>query len=53
MPKEQSIFKINRICFWRKKMQTHYSVLIIYFYDYKLAREVEEKGHNDRDITMK
>ena len=36
-------------------MQTQYSVLgyriDLYFHDYKLALEVDEKGHKDRDIN--
>ena len=38
-----------------ENMQTQYSVLgcriDIYFYDYKLAIEVDEKGHKDRNIN--
>ena len=35
-------------------MQTQYNVLsysiILYFYDYKLAIEIDENGHNDRNV---
>ena len=38
-----------------ENIQTHYRVLgyeiDIYFYDYKLAVEIDEKGHQDRDIS--
>ena len=37
-----------------ENMQTQYSVLRcrtdLYFHDYKLAIEVDEKGHEDRNI---
>ena len=37
-----------------ENMQTQYSVLgyrvDLYFYDYRLAIEVDEKGHKDRNI---
>ena len=38
-------------------IETQYQVLNyrigLYFHDYKLAREVDEKGHKDRIKTMK
>ena len=38
-----------------ENIQTHYRVLgyeiDIYFYDYKLATEIDEKDHQDRDIS--
>ena len=36
-------------------MQTHYKVLgyeiDLYFHDYKLAVEIDEKDHQDKDIS--
>ena len=38
-----------------ENIQTHYRVLgyeiDIYFHDYKLAVEIDEKDHQDRDIS--
>ena len=40
-----------------ENIQTHYRVLgyenDIYFHDYKLAVEIDEKDHQDRDISRK
>ena len=41
--------------FERENMQTQYSVLSykidLYFHDYRLAIEIDEKGHKDRNIN--
>ena len=53
MTKEQSVLKSVKDAFEGENIQTQYSVLgykiDVYFYDYKLAIEVDEKGHKDRD----
>ena len=52
--KKQSVLKLVMDAFERENMQTQYNVLgyriDIYFHDYKLAIEVDEKGHKDRSI---
>ena len=54
LTKEQAILKSVMDTFEGENMQTQYSVLgyriDIYFYDYKLAIEVDEKGQNSRNI---
>ena len=54
LTKEQSVLKSVMDAFEGQNMQTHYSVLgyriDLYFHDYRLAIEVDEKGHQDRDI---
>ena len=54
MTKEQSVFKSIKDAFKEENMQTQYSVLgyniDLYFHDYKLAIEIDEKGHKDRYI---
>ena len=54
LTKEQSVLKSVIDTFERENMQTQYSVsgykIDLYFHDYKLAIEVDEKGHNDRNI---
>ena len=54
MNKEQSVLKSVMDVFEGETMQTQYSVLgyriDLYFYYYKLAIEVDEKGHKDRNI---
>ena len=54
--KEQSVLKSVMDAFEGEKMQTQYSVLgyriDLYFHDYKLAVEVDEKGHRDRIIDQ-
>ena len=51
MNKEQSVLKSVMDVFEGETMQTQYSVLgyriDLYFYYYKLAIEVDEKGHKD------
>ena len=54
MPKEVSLLKSVMDAFEGENMQTQYSVLgyiiDLYFHDYKLAIEVDKKGHKDRNI---
>ena len=53
LKKESSVLKSIMETFQGGNMETQYSILTyrvdIYFHDYKLAIEVDEKGHNDRD----
>ena len=52
--KEQTVLKSIKDAFEGEDMQTQYSVLSyridLYFHKYKLAIEVDELGHNDRNI---
>ena len=52
--KEQTVLKSIKDAFEGEDMQTQYSVLgyriDLYFHKYKLAIEVDELGHNDRNI---
>ena len=54
LTKEQSVLKLIMNAFEGKNMQTQYSVLgyriDLYFHDYKLVIEADEKGHEDRNI---
>ena len=54
LTKEQSALKLIMDAFEGENMRTQYSVLgyriDLYFHDYKLALEVDEKGHKDRNI---
>ena len=54
LPKEQLVLKSLMDAFEGENMQTQYRVLgyriDLYFHDYKLAAEVDEKGHKDRNI---
>ena len=54
LTKEQSILKSVMDAFEGENMQTQYSVLgykvDLYFHDYKLAIEVDEKCHKDRNV---
>ena len=54
LAKEQAVLKSVIDAFGRENMQTQYCVLgyriDLYFHDYKLAIEVDEKGHKDRNI---
>ena len=54
LTKEQSVLKPVMGAFEGENMQTQYSVLgykiDLYFHDYKLAIEVDEKGHSDGNI---
>ena len=54
LTKEQSVLKSIMDAFEEENMQTQYSVLEykidVYFHDYKLAIEVDEKGHKVRSI---
>ena len=54
LTKEPSVLKSVMDAFEGENMQTQYSVLAyridLYFHDYKLATEVDEKGHKDRNI---
>ena len=51
MTKEQLVLKLIKDAFERENMQTEYSVLgykiDLYFYDYKHAIEVDQKGHKN------
>ena len=57
MTKEQSVLKSITEVFEGENMQTQYSVLDykigLYFYDYELAVETDEKGHKDRNTNDK
>ena len=52
--KEQSVLTKIKISFEGENKQTKHSVLgcriHLYFYGYKLAIDVDENGHNDRNI---
>ena len=52
--KEQTVINSIKDTFERENMQTQYTVLNyridLYFHKYKLAIEVDELGHNDRNI---
>ena len=54
LTKEKSVLKSIMDAFERENMQTQYSVLgykiDLYFHEYRLAVEVDEKGHKDRNI---
>ena len=54
LTKEQPVLQSVMDAFEGENMQTEYSVLgyriDLYFHDYKLAIEVDEKGHKDRNI---
>ena len=54
MTKEQSVLKSIKDAFEEENMQTQYSVLgykiDLYFHDYKLTIEIDEKG--DKDIYI-
>ena len=53
--KEQTIINSIKDAFEGENMQTQYTVLglkiDLYFHEYNLAIEVDELGHNDRNIT--
>ena len=53
--KEQTVINSIKDAFQGEDMQTQYSVLVyridLYFHKYKLATEVEELGHADRNIN--
>ena len=52
LTKEQSVLKSIMEVFEGENMQTQYSYKIdLYFHDYKLAIEIDEKGHKDRNIN--
>ena len=57
LTKEQSVLKSVLDAFEGENMETKYSVLRhridLYFHDYKLPIEVDEKGHKDRNIDHK
>ena len=57
MTKEHSVLKSIMDTFERENVQTQYSVLSykidLYFHDYRLAIEINEKGHKDRNINHK
>ena len=52
--KEQTVINLIKDAFEGENMQTQYTVLNyridLYFHKYKLAIEVDELGHNDRNI---
>ena len=53
--KEQTVTNSIKDAFEREDMQTQYTVIgyriELYFHKYNLAIEVDELGHNDRNIT--
>ena len=53
--KEQTVISVIKDAFQGENIQTQYSVLgykiDLYFYEYKLAIEVDELGHSDRNIN--
>ena len=55
LTKEQSVLKSVMDAFKGENMQTQYSVLgyrvDLYFHGYRLAIEVDEKGHKDRNTN--
>ena len=55
--KEQTITNSIKDAFEAEDMQTQYTVIgyriDLYFHKYNLAIEVDELGHNDRNITYK
>ena len=55
--KEQSVINSIKSVFEGEDMQTQYSVLSyridLYFHKYKLAIEVDELGHADRNVNNK
>ena len=57
LTKEQSVLKSVMDALEEENMQTQYSVLgyriDLYFHKYKIATEVDEKGHKDRNINHK
>ena len=52
--KEQTVINSTKDAFDRENIQTQYTVLNyridLYFHEYKLEIEVDELGHNDRNI---
>ena len=54
LTKKQSVLKSIMDAFEGEHMQTQYNVLgyriDLYFHDFKLAIEVDERGHKDRNI---
>ena len=55
LTKEQAVLKSVMGAFEGENMQTQYSVLgygiDLYFHDYRLAIEIDKKGHKDRDTN--
>ena len=53
--KEQTVINLVKDAFEGENMQTQYTALNyridLYFHEYKLAIEVDELGHNDRNIN--
>ena len=53
--KEQTVLKSIKVAFEGKDMQTQYSVLgyriNLYFHKHKLAIEVDELGHAERNLS--
>ena len=52
--KEQKVINSLKEAFEGENMQTQYTVIgyriDLYFHEYKLAIEIDELGHNDRNI---
>ena len=52
---EKTTLESLRDTFEGENIQTHYKVLgyeiDLYFHDYKLSVEIDEKDHQDRDIS--
>ena len=57
LTREQSLLTKIMSSFEGENMQTQYKVLSyrmdLYFYVYKLATEIDENGHSDRNIDYK
>ena len=55
LTKERSVLKSIMDTFEGENMQTQYNVsgykIDLYFHDYRLAIEIDEKGHKDRNTN--
>ena len=56
LTKEQAVLKSKMNEFEGENWKTQYSVLgyriDLYFHEYRLAKEVDKKGHKDRDTNF-
>ena len=54
--KEQTVLESTKSAFEEEDMETQYSVLDyridLYFYKHKLAIEIDELGHADRNLSI-
>ena len=52
--KEQTVLELIKEAFEGEDMQTQYTVIgyriDLYFHEYKLTKEIDELGHNDRNV---